>query len=38
MTCTNTLPAIAHGATLDIAMRMPDGFPDGPLAGWGGAQ
>ena len=29
-----TLPAIARGATLDIAMRIPDGFADGYFAGW----
>lgn len=34
MTCTNTLPAIARGATLDIAVRIPDGFADGHFAGW----
>ncbi len=31
---TLALPAIVRGATLDIAMRMPGGFPDGHLAGW----
>ena len=29
-----TLPAIVRGATLDIAMRIPDGFADGYFAGW----
>lgn len=32
--CTTTTHTIVRGATLDIAMRMPDGFPDGHLAGW----
>lgn len=29
-----TTPAIVRGATLDIAMRIPDGFADGYFAGW----
>ena len=28
------LPAIVTGATLDIAVRIPDGFADGYFAGW----
>lgn len=28
------LPAIVRGATLDIAVRIPDGFADGYFAGW----
>lgn len=34
MTCTNTIQAIARGATLYIAVRIPDGFDDGYFAGW----
>jgi len=34
MTGTNTLQAISRGATLDIAVRIPDGFADGYFAGW----
>ena len=26
--------SLAHGATLDIAVRIPDGFADGYFAGW----
>ncbi len=33
-TCSTTHRTIVRGANLDIAMRMPDGFPDGHLAGW----
>jgi hypothetical protein len=29
-----TRPPLARGATLDIAMRIPDGFADGYFAGW----
>ena len=29
-----TRPTIVRGATLDIAMRIPDGFADGYFAGW----
>lgn len=31
---TLALPAIVRGATLDIAVRIPDGFADGYFAGW----
>ena len=31
---TIALPAIVRGATLDIAVRIPDGFADGYFAGW----
>lgn len=31
---TLALPEIVSGATLDIAVRIPDGFADGYFAGW----
>ena len=31
---TLALPDIVSGATLDIAVRIPDGFADGYFAGW----
>lgn len=34
MTGTIALPEIVSGATLDIAVRLPDGFADGYFSGW----